>query len=107
MTDALPSSLTPVFFGSVNRWECDENDHLNVRFFAQKIQQTLQFGLIEAGLATPDNVLSVCRCIKNKHMRFIAEARMAVPIVGADLKRTFCGAAGIYHKGVYPRTVFW
>lgn len=74
--------LLPVFFGSVNRWECDENDHLNVRFFAQKIQQTLQFGLIEVGIATPENVLAVRRQIRHKHMRFIAEARMAVPITG-------------------------
>ena len=27
--------------GSVNRWECDENDHLNVRFCEQKLYQTL------------------------------------------------------------------
>lgn len=74
--------LSPVFYGSVNRWECDENDHLNVRFFAQKIQQTLQIGLIESGFATEQNVLEVCRGITSQHMRFIAEARMAVPMTG-------------------------
>ena len=74
--------LSPVFFGSVNRWECDENDHLNVRFFAQKIQQTLQFGLIDAGLANQQNVLAICRQVQSQHMRYIAEARMAVPICG-------------------------
>ena len=72
----------PVFFGSVNRWECDENDHLNVRFFSQKIQQTLQYGLVETGLASIDEVLALTRTIKSQHMRFIAEARMAVPITG-------------------------
>ncbi|GIS19885.1 MAG: hypothetical protein CM15mP120_18010 [Pseudomonadota bacterium] len=30
--------------GSVNRWECDENDHLNVRFCEQKLWQTLAGG---------------------------------------------------------------
>jgi acyl-CoA thioester hydrolase len=72
----------PVFFGSVNRWECDENDHLNVRFFAQKIQQTLQYGLIESGLANAEEALALTRKISSQHMRFIAEARMAVPITG-------------------------
>ena len=33
--------------GSVNRWECDENDHLNVRFCEQKLYQTLLSGLLE------------------------------------------------------------
>ena len=32
--------------GSVNRWECDENDHLNVRFCEQKLYQTLLSGLL-------------------------------------------------------------
>lgn len=74
--------LIPVYAGSVNRWECDENDHLNVRFFAQKMQQTLQFGLVESGLATQANVDQACRGIVHQHMRHQAEARIAVPITG-------------------------
>jgi acyl-CoA thioester hydrolase len=74
--------LIPVYAGSVNRWECDENDHLNVRFFAQKMQQTLQFGLVESGLATQASVDKVCRGVVNQHMRHQAEARIAVPITG-------------------------
>ena len=74
--------LMPVYAGSVNRWECDENDHLNVRFFAQKMQQTLQFGLIESGLATQKNVDDMCRGVVSQHMRHQAEARIAVPITG-------------------------
>jgi acyl-CoA thioester hydrolase len=72
----------PVYAGSVNRWECDENDHLNVRFFAHKMQQTLQFGLIESGLATQKNVDEMCRGVISQHMRHQAEARIAVPITG-------------------------
>lgn len=74
--------LQPVYNGSVNRWECDENDHLNVRFFAQKIQQTLQYGLLETGIASHANVDEICSRVNYQHMRFIAEARMAVPITG-------------------------
>lgn len=74
--------LIPVYAGSVNRWECDENDHLNVRFFAHKMQQTLQFGLIQSGLALPENVDPICRGVVHQHMRHQAEARIAVPITG-------------------------
>jgi acyl-CoA thioester hydrolase len=72
----------PVYRGSVNRWECDENDHQNVRFFAQKLHQTLHYGLVESGIATQANVAAMCRQITSQHMRFIAEARMAVPMTG-------------------------
>lgn len=74
--------LLPVYAGSVNRWECDENDHLNVRFFAHKMQQTLQYGLIESGIATQDTVNQLCRSVTNQHMRHQAEARIAVPMTG-------------------------
>ncbi|MFN3235739.1 MAG: acyl-CoA thioesterase [Pseudomonadales bacterium] len=73
---------TPVFRGSVNRWECDENDHQNVRFFAHKLHQTLHYGLVESGIATQASVADMCRRINSQHMRFIAEARMAVPMTG-------------------------
>lgn len=72
----------PVYLGSVNRWECDENDHLNVRFFGQKMQQTLEAGLLENNLITPQQLPAVRRSIRSQHMRFIAEARIAVPISG-------------------------
>jgi acyl-CoA thioester hydrolase len=74
--------LLPVYAGSVNRWECDENDHLNVRFFAHKMQQTLQYGLIETGIATQQTVNDICRRVVNQHMRHQAEARIAVPMTG-------------------------
>jgi len=74
--------LIPVYAGSVNRWECDENDHLNVRFFAQKMQQTLQYGLIESGIATHQTINEICRSVANQHMRHQAEARIAVPMTG-------------------------
>ena len=32
--------------GSVNRWECDENDHMNVRYCVEKLYETFVAGLI-------------------------------------------------------------
>lgn len=74
--------LLPVYAGSVNRWECDENDHLNVRFFAHKMQQTLLYGLIETAIATSSTVNELCRNVSCQHMRHQAEARIAVPMTG-------------------------
>ena len=33
--------LTPLWRGSVQRWECDENDHLNVRFHFAIVDEAL------------------------------------------------------------------
>jgi hypothetical protein len=68
----------PCFWGSVNQWECDENDHLNVRFYAHKVHQAIQVLLAQrGGLArrppppAPGGTL---------HIRFLREARSATPL---------------------------
>jgi len=81
-TSTTMSPLAPVYFGSVNRWECDENDHLNVRFYAQKMQQTLTCGLLDLGLATPLTLDTTLQSIAAQHMRYLAEARIATPLTG-------------------------
>ncbi len=73
--------MKQVFRGSVNRWECDENDHLNVRFYAHKMYQTLQAGLVESGLVSAHKI-HVTQQIRSMHMRYIAEARIAAPLTG-------------------------
>ncbi len=75
------SELIETFRGSVNRWECDENDHLNVRFYAHKMYQTLQAGLVECGVVAESDV-DVTEQIRSIHMRYIAEARIATPVSG-------------------------
>ena len=62
--------------GSVNRWECDENDHLNVRFFSERAWSAAEYYLGSEGLELGSDALRV------QHFRFIAEARMATPISG-------------------------
>jgi acyl-CoA thioester hydrolase len=74
------TEMVAVYFGSVNRWECDENDHLNVRFYCQKMHQTLIAGLEDLNLRSSEDTGSP-RLI-SQHMRFVAEARIAAPLTG-------------------------
>ena len=70
------------FRGSVNRWECDENDHLNVRFFVEKHWQSVCAAAASIGLpavANPDDYIGA---LKTQHIRFLAEARLSTPISG-------------------------
>ncbi|HSG91563.1 MAG TPA: thioesterase family protein [Pseudomonadales bacterium] len=63
------------FLGCVNSWECDENGHLNVRFFVAKASEALaSFGAelgLPAGLRLRETL---------QHMRFLGEARPAAPL---------------------------
>ena len=68
--------------GSVNRWECDENDHLNVRFCEQKLWQTLAVGLLQAGLVDEHELDTLPTRITHQHLRFQQESRIATPISG-------------------------
>lgn len=67
--------------GSVNAWECDENDHLNVRFFVAKANEGLPFVLAELGCtpAVLDRRGARLRVV-SQHMRFLKEARKATPL---------------------------
>ena len=67
---------------NVNAWECDENGHLNVRYFIGKNYQGLVHLLAEVGL-TPTCVqrYAVLRArLASQHVRFHLEARLALPI---------------------------
>jgi acyl-CoA thioester hydrolase len=77
--------LTPCFWGSVNRWECDENDHLNVRFYAHKVNQAIQIlAAGSPGVALADPLPA----IRTQHIRFLRESRVATPL------RVDCGVMG-------------
>lgn len=64
---------------SVNRWECDENDHMNVRYFVKKHWEALSAYLWERSAANADRVLEDLR---GQHLRFLKEARIATPLSG-------------------------
>ena len=62
-------AVVPGYRGSVNAWECDENDHLNVRFHLAKAAQALPF--LFAGPSP---------AVRWQHLRFLREARVATPL---------------------------
>lgn len=64
--------------GSVNRWECDENDHLNVRFFVARHMQCLEAGIGQLG----QSMSNMAGQVDVQHIRFLAEARIATPLSG-------------------------
>lgn len=68
--------------GSVNRWECDENDHLNVRFYLHKVHQALVCAGHHFGLLPPTDATTLLAALRCHHIRFLREARMAVPLTG-------------------------
>ena len=68
--------------GSVNRWECDENDHMNVRFYVRKLSETLFNGLLELGLSNSGGFDDVVGGLSSQHFRFLKEARLALPLAG-------------------------
>lgn len=75
-------TMVAAFQGSVNRWECDENDHLNVRFYLQKAEQGLLFGLPELGIADAASAPGLLSQVDVHHIRYLQEARMAAPLRG-------------------------
>ncbi|HZX96099.1 MAG TPA: thioesterase family protein [Myxococcales bacterium] len=74
-------ALVPCYRGSANAWECDENDHLNVRFYLAKANQGLPFVLEAAGLSPAALEAAGLRPrIRAQHVRFLREARPATPL---------------------------
>lgn len=65
---------------SVNRWECDENDHLNVRFYVAKHMEILRAAMRGTGLW--DGAEDLIPNISGHHLRFLAESRLAEPLSG-------------------------
>jgi acyl-CoA thioester hydrolase len=74
-------ALVPCYRGCVNAWECDENDHLNVRFYLAKANQGLPFALEAIGLSQPVLQRNDARPrIRSQHARFLKESRPATPL---------------------------
>lgn len=81
----LPESsarMQLVYKGSVNRWECDENDHMNVRFYSRKLSETLFGGVRELGISSGLGFDDVIGSLTSQHIRYLKEARVATPLEG-------------------------
>lgn len=76
------SAYSESYTSSVNRWECDENDHMNVRFYLRKSMEVLHLGLAELGLIEPEKLAQLNTSIRRQHMRFLSEAKFSTPISG-------------------------
>ena len=74
-------SLVETYRGSVNTWECDENNHQNVRFYLAKLQQGLILGVTKLGLTRPASAAALLKSVTSHHIRFLREAQVAVPQV--------------------------
>jgi acyl-CoA thioester hydrolase len=70
------------FRSSVNSWECDENDHLNVRFYVAKHWQSLCAAAATLGLKTVSDPDEYIGALRVQHIRFLQEARLATPLSG-------------------------
>ena len=76
---------------SVNRWECDENDHLNVRFYVEKHMQTVVSGLAQSGYGmSGDDPMGggqfaqrINNSVTTQHLRFVRESRLSAPLTGS------------------------
>lgn len=60
----------------VNRWECDENDHMNVQFYWTKFQTAALHFRLAAGL---DDLPETAR--SSRHVRYHSEVHAADPLV--------------------------
>ncbi len=69
---------------NVNAWDCDENGHLNVRYYISKNAQGLTHLLAELGLS-PSRLaeLGLRPRLAAQHVRYQREARVAAPLVGS------------------------
>jgi len=98
-------SLLPSYRGSVNAWECDENDHLNVRFFLDKVNQGLPFALDALGLREAMQEHKAHPRIRAQHVRFLREARMATPLTAhAGLARSAAHGLTVYSELRHSQT---
>lgn len=97
--------LVPCYRGSVNAWECDENDHLNVRFFLAKVDQGLPFALDALGLREAMQEQKAHPRIRAQHVRFLREARLATPLTAyAGLARSAAHGLTVYSELRHSQT---
>ena len=75
--------MRALYRGNVNTWECDENGHLNVKFYSSKVGEGMgvlaeQIGLGRDVLAGLNARLSV----DEQHLRFLREVHPGAALHG-------------------------
>jgi acyl-CoA thioester hydrolase len=78
----MSASLVEVYRGSVNSWECDENKHLNVRFYGEKIFEGVTRFAALAGMPAAFAAGSASTLLPTDlHIRFLKEAHAGAALV--------------------------
>ena len=76
-----PVAPLELYRGAVNSWECDENAHMNVRFYAARAMESLAF--VAAALDMPRAFQEQAMATlvpRDMHIRFLKEARHGAPL---------------------------
>lgn len=90
--------MIDVFKGMANTWECDENGHLNVRFYASKVGEGLATLWHHLGMSrTARRVSGLDMVVADQHLRFLREmhpgwglaGRAGILEVGEDRLRVY------------------
>ena len=70
-----------VWRGGVNTWECDENGHMNVRFYVARAMEGLVGLAAELGLPHAFSpAANATLVVREQHIRFLREARVGAPL---------------------------
>ncbi len=73
--------LTEVWRGGVNAWECDDNGHLNTRFYVQRAAEGLAMLFALSGMGGLFSPLSATTAvIREMHIRFHREALLSASL---------------------------
>lgn len=72
---ATESEGIELWRGGVNAWECDEMGHMNTRFYVARCMEGIAVLRAMAGIAAP-----AAARVKELHVRFHREARVATPL---------------------------
>ncbi|MEM1286970.1 MAG: thioesterase family protein [Pseudomonadota bacterium] len=76
---------------TVNSWECDENDHINIQFYAKRFDDAVRSFLVQASWQVPHRSIRL--------IRYHAELRGGEPVHGTSgLVALEGGQVGIEHR---------
>lgn len=94
--------MIDLYRGNANTWECDENGHLNVQFYTNKVNQGFEVLAERIGLGIDVlDGLGARLSIKDQHMRYLRELHPGAGVYG----RGGVLEAGRQHLRVYIELV--
>lgn len=96
------ADMIDLYRGNANTWECDENGHLNVQFYTNKVNQGFAVLAERIGLGVDVlNGLKARLSIEDQHMRYLRELHPGAGVYG----RGGVLEAGRQHLRIYIELV--